>query len=59
MKYIIIKLCCFDCSVFENIYFTNDNYCDFITNIVGYKDYDYYIYNSDGKFITILGGYDL
>lgn len=54
-KFVIIQLCCFNCSHFEDIYFTNDDYIDFISSLEDYIDYSYIVYRDEKHFMLFNG----
>ena len=58
MKYTIIKLCCKDCKHFESVYFTDDDYIDYISRLKDYADY-YFLVFSNNKFFTEFEGWDI
>ena len=57
-KYVIIKLCCFDCRQFFSVYFTDSYYLTFIKNLEDYADYDYLVYKN-AKLYCLVGGGDV
>lgn len=58
MDFVIIQICCFSCKRFENIYFTDENYLDFITSLDEYTGFSYIVYHK-GRKLYEFDGWDL
>lgn len=59
MRYLIIKICCFDCKSIKGIYVTDKDYYDFIKSFNDYKDFSYYVFDTSFTFRYMFDGTDM